>query len=69
VTTGFLTSPSAFQLFAFDLPNELISQFPLVLIPVFLVPLSVLLHLASLAKLRGDALRDNNCRETARAPA
>jgi hypothetical protein len=28
VTTGFLTSPSAFQLFAFDLPNELISQFP-----------------------------------------
>ena len=48
MTTGFLTSPSAFQLFAFDLPNELISQFPLVLIPVFLVPLSVLLHLASL---------------------
>jgi hypothetical protein len=69
VTAGFLTSPSAFQLFAFDLPNELISQFPLVLIPVFLVPLSVLLHLASLAKLRRDALRGNNRRETARAPA
>jgi hypothetical protein len=69
VTTGFLTSPSAFQLFAFDLPNELISRFPLVLIPVFLVPLSVLLHLASLAKLRRDALRDNNRRESARAPA
>jgi hypothetical protein len=69
VTVGFLTSPSAFQLFAFDLPNELISRFPLVLIPVFLVPLSVLLHLASLAKLRWDALRDNHRRETARAPA
>ena len=35
VTAGFLTSPSAFQLLAFDLPNELISQFPLVLVPVF----------------------------------
>ena len=68
VTAGFLTSPSAFQLFAFDLPNELISQFPLVLIPVFLVPLSVLLHLASLTKLRRDALR-NDRREIARAQA
>lgn len=69
VTSGFLTSPSAFQLFAFDLPNELISQFPLVLVPVFLVPVSVLLHLASLAKLHRSALRDNDCRETARAQA
>jgi hypothetical protein len=68
VTAGFLTSPSAFQLFAFDLPNELVSQFPLVLIPVFLVPLSFLLHLASLSKLRRAALRDNDRREIARAP-
>jgi hypothetical protein len=68
VTTGFLTSPSAFQLFAFDPPNELISRFPLVLIPVFLVPLSVLLHLASLVKLRRDALRQQPS-EIARAPA
>jgi hypothetical protein len=52
VATGFLTSPSPFQLFAFDAPNELVSQFPLVLIPTFLVPVSVLLHFASLAKLR-----------------
>jgi hypothetical protein len=58
-----------FQLFAFDLPNELISQFPPVLIPVFLVPLSVLLHLASLTKLRRGALRDNDHREIARAQA
>ena len=69
VTAGFLTSPSQFQLFAFDLPNELVSQFPLVLIPVFLVPVSVLLHLASLTKLRRGALRDNNRRGIARAPA
>ena len=52
VGTGFLTAPSRFQMLAFDRPNELISAFPLALIPVFLVPLSVLLHLASLAKLR-----------------
>jgi hypothetical protein len=52
VTTGFLSSPSPLQLFAFDRPNVLISAFPLVMIPVFLVPFAVLLHLASLAKLR-----------------
>ncbi|MDQ6867178.1 MAG: hypothetical protein M3178_01690 [Pseudomonadota bacterium] len=69
VTAGFLTSPSPFQLFAFDLPNELVSQFPLVLIPVFMVPVSALLHLASLAKLRRGALRDYDRREIARASA
>ena len=52
VGTGFLTAPSRLQMLAFDRPNELISAFPLALIPVFLVPLSVLLHLASLVKLR-----------------
>lgn len=51
VGMGLMTSPSPLQLFAFDHPNELISIFPLVLIPTFLVPLSVLLHLASLFKL------------------
>jgi hypothetical protein len=69
VTAGFLTSPSPFQLFAFDLPNELVSQFPLVLIPVFLVPVSVLLHLASLTKLRRSTLRDSRGGVIARAPA
>ena len=52
VTTGFLTSPSPLQLLALDRPNELISSWPLAMIPVFLVPLSLLLHLASLKKLR-----------------
>jgi hypothetical protein len=51
VTTGFLTSPSPMQMLAFANPNELIGAFPLVMIPVFLVPLAVLLHLASLKKL------------------
>lgn len=55
IGTGFLTSPSRFQLLSLDKPNELISAFPLVMIPVFLVPLSVLLHFASLWKLRRAA--------------
>jgi hypothetical protein len=51
ITTGFLSSPSPIQRFAFDHPNTLITAFPLVMIPVYLVPLAVLLHFASLAKL------------------
>ena len=51
ITTGFITSPS--PLFSYEPPNELIAIFPLVLIPVYLVPLSLLLHIASLAKLHG----------------
>jgi hypothetical protein len=52
VTLGVLTSPSPLQMFAFDRPSELIAMFPLSLIPVFAVPLSILLHFASLQKLR-----------------
>jgi hypothetical protein len=52
VGTGFLTSPSPLQMLSFNAPNDLISAFPLVMVPVFLVPLSILLHLASLKKLR-----------------
>jgi len=55
VTIGFLSSPSPLQRLAFDLPNRLIGVFPLVLIPVYMVPLSILLHLASLKKLQQDA--------------
>jgi len=54
VTLGFLTSPSPLQMFAFDRPSGLIAMFPLSLIPVFAVPLSILLHLASLQKLRQE---------------
>jgi hypothetical protein len=51
LTTGFLTSPSVFQRFSLDRPNLLISAFPLVLIPTFLVPLAILLHVVSLTQL------------------
>jgi len=51
LTTGFLSSPSPLQRFAFDHPNQLISMFPFVLIPTFLVPLAILLHIISLRQL------------------
>jgi len=51
VGTGVLTSPSPFQTLSLEAPNELISAFPLVMVPAFAVPLSVLLHVASLVKL------------------
>lgn len=69
VTAGFLTSPSAFQLFAFDLSSELMSQFPLVLIPTFLVPLSMLLHFASLMKLSRRAEPNHRRQEISHSPA
>jgi hypothetical protein len=63
VSTGFLTAPSAFQMFAFDRPNELISEFPLVLIPTFLVPLAILLHIISLMQLGHAAAHVGGSRE------
>ena len=52
VTIGFLTSPSPLQVAAFDRPSTLISVFPLSLIRVYMVPLSILMHFASLHRLR-----------------
>jgi hypothetical protein len=54
LTTGFLSSPSPLQLLSLQAPNELISAFPLVMVPVFAVPLAVLLHVASLIKLHRE---------------
>jgi len=54
LTLGFVTTPSRFQLLAQDHSSLLVTQFPLVFIPTFIVPLSILLHLASLAKLRAE---------------
>lgn len=52
ITLGFLSSPGMFQLLAVDNPNVMITAFPLVLVPTFAVPLSIVLHLASLRILR-----------------
>jgi hypothetical protein len=50
VTTGFLSAPSRLQVLSLDAPNFLIGSFPLVMIPIYAVPLSIVLHLASLGK-------------------
>ena len=68
ITTGFLTAPSAFQMFALDRPNELISMFPLILIPTFLVPLAILLHIISLIQLRRATAPSGGSRELAVGP-
>jgi hypothetical protein len=52
VATGFLTSPSRLQIFALGAPNELISAFPLAMIPAFLVPALDTTALGILEKLR-----------------
>jgi hypothetical protein len=69
VATGFLSSPSRLQMFAFGAPNGLISAFPLAIIPVFLVPLSILLHLVSLNKLRQTRDAIATSRPICRGPA
>jgi hypothetical protein len=56
LATGFLSAPSRFQMFSLDAPDFLIGSFPLVMIPIFAVPLSIVLHLASLTKM-SPALR------------
>ena len=47
---GFFTAPSRFAL-EIQPTSDLMTVLPLVLIPVYLVPLSIVLHIASLAKL------------------
>ena len=54
VATGFLTSPGPLQAFSLDAPNDLITARPLVLVPAFAVPLSILLHLAVFRKLKSE---------------
>lgn len=52
VAVGFLSSPGPFQTLALENPNVLITGFPLVLVPLYAVPLSILLHLAALKRLK-----------------
>lgn len=50
---GFTSSASPVQLFAFDNPNRVL-EYPLGLIPVFLVPYAVIAHILSLSQLARD---------------
>ena len=56
VTLGFLSSPGPLQQLALENPNELISQYPLVMIPVFAVPVFVILHILSLRQLAREEM-------------
>lgn len=64
-TMGVLTTP-AFNLIEANPPNTLLAEWPLILAPLFAVPLSILLHVASLTKLSWD--RELEAREAAAAP-
>jgi hypothetical protein len=52
VGTGFLSSPSILQQLSLDDPNTAITRYPFVLIPTFLVPVSIVLHVYVIARLR-----------------
>lgn len=62
VTLGFLSTPGRYQMLAFDNPNQLVGTYPLVMIPAFAVPLSLILHGLSLWQLRRAGRRDSAMR-------
>lgn len=66
VSTGFITAPSRLFTVEFVPNSDLMTVLPLVLIPVFLVPLSIVLHLASLTKLSRDTSRAVSVKGAAR---
>ncbi|MGH6824813.1 hypothetical protein [Methyloceanibacter sp.] len=55
VGTGFMTAPSRFLSWDVHPTSALVTLLPMVMIPVYLVPLSIVLHLASLTKLRRES--------------
>ncbi len=56
ISLGFLSSPGPFQQLAFENPNGLVGQYPLVMIPVFAVPLFLILHFLTLRKLAREGI-------------
>jgi hypothetical protein len=52
ITLGTLSSPGPFQIFGLDIPASLAGTYPIVLIPAFAVPSSILLHALSIRQLR-----------------
>jgi hypothetical protein len=54
VGLGMTTSPGPLQIFDTVPTSELVTQFPLVLVPTFLVPLAFALHVISLTQLLGS---------------
>jgi hypothetical protein len=57
VGLGMTMSPGPTQLFKLSPSAEVLTHFPLVLVPTFLVPLATVLHVVSLWQLRGARWR------------
>jgi hypothetical protein len=55
VALGLLSAPSTVQQLALNDPNAAITTYPLVLIPIFAVPVSIVLHVYVIARLRPRA--------------
>jgi len=55
VGLGMTISPGPTQVFTLTPSGEVLTHFPLVLVPTFLVPLAITLHVVSLLQLRGAA--------------
>ena len=54
IGTGFLSAPGRFQVFPVEPTSGLMTLYPLVMVPTFAVPLSILLHMLSLRQLGQD---------------
>jgi hypothetical protein len=52
---GMATSPGPFHVFQTTPTSELLTHFPMVLVPTFLVPLAVMIHVISLWQFSGRA--------------
>ena len=52
ITMGTLSAPGPLQIFGLDIPASLAGTYPIVLIPAFAVPSSILLHALSIWQLR-----------------
>ncbi len=62
ISTGWLSSPGPLQLLARDHPNVRLGTFPIVLVPAFAVPFSIILHVLSIRQLRRSAERSADAR-------
>jgi hypothetical protein len=59
ITMGTLSTPGPLQIFGLDIPAALAGTYPIVLVPAFAVPSSILLHALSIWQLRRIARRQD----------
>jgi len=60
VTTAILSMPTPFRVFMNEPANTIVTQFPYVLLPTFLVPLAYGLHFFSLRQLRSGMTTESH---------